>query len=293
MAGRAIRIFLADGTPTGLRTAEIGLSTCKAVIAPRVSLKALAERPEAKRTGVYVLIGDDEAHAARKAVYVGEGDDVFVRIRRHDDQKDFWDHVLLFVSKDENLTKGHVRYLEARLIDIATSARRATVTNGTEPEPPRLPEADVAEMEEFLDQVRMLASVLGVSVFDTAEASTSVRGAVEDEVRVSMAGDGYAAQAVVRQSQLVVLEGGMARDKEAPSLGKSSRSLRAELLDVGVLKRVANGLIFTQDYAFDSASGAAQAICGANVNGRISWRLVDGRTFKEWQDEQFPDSDAG
>jgi hypothetical protein len=157
VGGRAIRIFLVEGTPTGLRTAEIGLSTCKAVMAPRVALEALSRRSESKRTGVYVLIGDDQQHAARKAVYIGEGDDVFVRIRKHDDEKDFWEHVVLFVSKDDNLTKGHVRYLEARLIGIANSARRATVTNITAPDLPRLPESDVAEMEEFVEQVRLLS----------------------------------------------------------------------------------------------------------------------------------------
>jgi hypothetical protein len=292
MGGRAIRIYLAEGTPNGLRTAEIGLSTCKAVMAPRVALDALSRRGEARRTGVYVLIGDDEQHAARRAVYVGEGDDVFVRIRKHDEEKDFWEHVVLFVSKDENLTKGHVRYLEARLIQIATSARRATVMNGTAPEPPKLPEADVAEMEEFLEQTRMLASVLGVTVFETADASSSTTSVAPNEPTLSLSGEGYEARGVVRQGQIVVLKGSVARPKEAPSLSVSSRALRAELLDAGVLAKTPSGLTFSQDYAFDSASGAAQVINGANVNGRTSWRLADGRTLKQWQDEQLPESSS-
>lgn len=293
MGGRAIRIFLADGTSTGLRTAELGLSTCKAVMVPRVGLEALSRRPEARRTGVYVLVGDDPDHPARRAVYVGEGDDVFTRIRKHDDTKDFWDQVVLFVSKDENLTKAHVRYVEARLIALAQSARRATVQNGTEPEAGRLPEADQAEMEEFVEHIRMLASTLGVTVFDTTpmpSPNPSVGSATD--VKLTISGKGYSATAVLRQAQFIVLKDSVARIEEAPSLGASSRALRAELLDVGVLKSTASGFVFTQDYTFDSPSGAAQAINGANVNGRTSWKLADGRTLKDWQDEQLGGAEA-
>lgn len=274
-----------------MRTAELGLSTCKAVVAQRDALVALAARPEAKRTGVYVLVGDDPAIAGRRAVYVGEGDEVFARIRAHDNDpsKDFWDYVVLFVSKDENLTKAHVRYLEARLIQLATEARRATVTNGTAPDAGRLPEADQAEMEEFLVHVQMLASTLGIDVFQAAAAapapSTPSRG---EEPEIRLGGDGYSATAVVRQGQFVVRLGSVARLKEAPSLGESSRAKRAELLASGVLTKTDTGYVFALDYAFESASGAAQAICGANVNGRAVWKLADGRTLKEWQDAQLP-----
>jgi hypothetical protein len=291
MPGRAIRIFLASGVPSGLRTAELGLSTCKAVMAPRIDLDGLSRRAEARRTGVYVLVGEDETHIGRRAVYIGEGDDVLVRIRNHDDNKDFWDQVLIFVSKDENLTKAHVRYLEARLIGLANAARRATVMNGTAPDPARLklPEADQAEMEEYLEHVCMLASTLGVSVFEAAPNESASASESEPEVRISMSGSGYQASAVVRGGRIVVLSGSRARRQEAPSLGSYTRALRAELLDTQVLAADAEGLHFTQDYAFESASGAAQLIAGANVNGRVAWRLPDDRTLKDWQEAQMAD----
>jgi hypothetical protein len=294
MAGRAIRIFLASGTPAGLRTAELGLSTCKAVMAPRVDLDTLSRRSEARRTGVYILVGDDENHVGRRAVYIGEGDEVFVRIRSHDSSKDFWDQVLLFVSKDENLTKAHVRYLEARMISLASEARRATITNVTAPDPARLrlPEADQAEMEEYLEHVRMLASTLGVNIFESAPAESTVTESREADIRISMSGTGYDATAAVRGGQVVVFAGSHARVQEAPSLSASSRALRAELIDSGVLEKSEVGWRFSRDYAFDSASGAAQAIAGANVNGRVAWRLSDSRTLKEWQDSQLADSEA-
>lgn len=37
---------------------------------------------------------------------------------------------MLFVSKDENLTKAHVRWLEARLVADVHKAKWAEITNG-------------------------------------------------------------------------------------------------------------------------------------------------------------------
>ena len=123
MAGRSIRLFLVDGSATGLRTAELGLSTIKALVVPRASLaQALQDREEIKRTGVYLLVGADRNNPGRKQIYIGEGDVVAVRLSSHakDAAKDFWEEAIVFTSKDENLTKAHVRYLEARLLRLTS-----------------------------------------------------------------------------------------------------------------------------------------------------------------------------
>jgi hypothetical protein len=57
--GKSVRLFLADGTPGGLLTAEIMNWTGHVIAAPRSDMPALLKRPEVGRTGVYLLIGDD------------------------------------------------------------------------------------------------------------------------------------------------------------------------------------------------------------------------------------------
>lgn len=52
MKGKTIRIYLVDGEPTGILTAEIINWTGKVLVAPRSQLADLAKRPEVKRTGV-------------------------------------------------------------------------------------------------------------------------------------------------------------------------------------------------------------------------------------------------
>jgi len=51
--GRTIRLFLVDGKPTGIMTAEIGNWSGKIVIGGRADLPEIVRRPEAGKTGVY------------------------------------------------------------------------------------------------------------------------------------------------------------------------------------------------------------------------------------------------
>ena len=81
--GKSVRLFLADGTPGGLLTAEIMNWTGHIVAAPRSDLAALLKRPETGRTGIYILIGDDPESVGGQMAYVGEGDDVSKRLYQH------------------------------------------------------------------------------------------------------------------------------------------------------------------------------------------------------------------
>ncbi len=135
MKGRTIRLYLVDGTPTGILTAEIINWTGKLFVAPRSQLADLAKRDEVRRTGVYLLVGPDPDRPGRDRVYIGEGDNVLKRLIDHDKDanKAFWSRTAVVISKDENLTKSHGRYLESRLIEKAVAAVRATCLGSREP----------------------------------------------------------------------------------------------------------------------------------------------------------------
>jgi hypothetical protein len=128
MSSATIKLFLVHGDPKRLRTAELSNWTGKAIAGPRSELDGVLAREEAAKPGVYFLSGVD-SESGKSAVYVGEAESIRDRLRGHLD-KDFWNHVVFFVSKDENLTKAHIRYLEGRLIEQARSVGRAMVMNG-------------------------------------------------------------------------------------------------------------------------------------------------------------------
>jgi hypothetical protein len=295
--GRTITIFLVDGTTTGIRIGEIGNRSIKAVYVPRGAIEAFADREEAKRTGVYLLVGDGPS-PSRLRIYVGEGDDVLQRIVAHngDPKKDWWGRVIVFVSADANLTKAHVRHLEARLVDLATSAHRCEVENKTEPGGGTLPERDRSLMAEFLDQIQTLLATFGVEVL--TPVTVPLDGAVQRPARVeggvvlTLRGDGFAARCVLRNGEFVVLEGSFARVKQTPSVGEGAAACRSELSASGVLVRDADRLRFTQDWSFGTASAAAQVVVGASINGRTAWKLDDGTTFADWQAQRLGRGDG-
>jgi hypothetical protein len=288
MHGRSVRLFLVDGTPQGMRTAEVGNWSGLALVCPRTDLTKLGARPEVRRTGVNILVRPSETTAAGVAVYVGEGDDVWARLTSHDDKKDFWTWVVLFVSKDDNLTKAHVRWLESTLAREIKIAKRADIMNANEPPAGKLPEADTADMQTFFDNVRLLLPTLGINVFGVEAPKKDV--AVADALILEIQWENAKAECAVREGQFVVRAGSLARTKEVDSIGQWTHALRKTLRESGVLVPVEDGklLRFTQEYAFDSPSAAAAVVAGSNVNGRLLWRVKGtGVSYKEWQEQQL------
>ena len=108
--------FLAEGDPASVRTAEISNWTGKAVAGPRSQLDLVLKRDEAAKPGVYFLTGVNP-ETGKQRVYIGEAEAIRSRIKNHLD-RDFWKTIIFFVSKDENLTKAHIKYLEGKLIEM-------------------------------------------------------------------------------------------------------------------------------------------------------------------------------
>lgn len=134
--GRSIRLFLVNGSPKGLMTAEIVNWTGHVLTGPRNKLAELVQRPESKRTGIYFLVSSDPDGGALTLVYIGESDVVSTRLKRHNRMqesggRDFWEHVWLMTSKDQNLTKAHAKYLESRLSRNVSNSGLCKLVNGT------------------------------------------------------------------------------------------------------------------------------------------------------------------
>lgn len=297
-AGKSVRLFLADGTPGGLLTAEIMNWTGHVVAAPRSDLAALLKRPEASRTGIYILLGDDPKSVGGLMAYVGEGDDVGKRLYQHaraetQGGKDFWDRAVIITSKDANLTKAHARYLESRLIALGLQARRAKLTNSTAPEPILLPEADASDMESFIDQARIVLPVLGVNIFRAATVGPArpVDDTTEEPVdwptfELRLKKDGIVATAQEIDGEFTILDGSTARLKWTGAGGHNYRSLREKLENDGTLVPSVDGvnMRFTHNQVFASPSAAAAVVTGRSANGRNEWVLPGARTtYGDWQ----------
>lgn len=291
--GRSVRLYLAEGSATGILTAEIVNWTGHTLAAPRTRLDVALKRDELKRTGVYILYGDSSG-GDLPAVYIGEGDDIAARLRSHatSEAKDYWDRFVAVTSKDMNLTKAHVKYLEGRLITLVKEARKCDLRNRTEPSFDRLPEADISDMESFLEELQLILPVIGVEFLRKPQVSHSAPTAPE-EIQVLFAvrhlTKGIDARAVEIDGEFVVLAGSTGSLNIASSFNDKLKLLRDQALESErAVKIDASTFRLLQDISFSSPSAAAVFLFGTSRNGRTDW-LVEGqsKTYAAWQDAKI------
>lgn len=277
MPSATIKIYLPHGDPKRLRTGEISNWSGKAVAGPRTELDQLLKREEADNVGVYLLTGVDP-FSGGAAVYIGEAESIQTRLKQHVD-KDFWSQVVFFTSKDENLIKSHIRYLEGRLIELTKAAGRAGLTN-SQATTSKLPESDRADMEIFLVKIEQLLPALGVEVLVPITAPPESK---EEERLLFCEISGLKASGRLTPSGIVVL----AHSQAVASLRPSAKdypwviNAREQLQKDGVLVPTEGHLVFTKDHEFSSPSAAAAIIHGGTANGRTAWKDASGTTLKQ------------
>ncbi|MCK8067862.1 GIY-YIG nuclease family protein [Cobetia sp. 1CM21F] len=297
--GRSIRLFLVDGTPSGLMTAEIMNWTGHVITGPRGKLSQLVQRPECSRTGIYFLIGPPAEDSSLPSVYIGESDDVATRLKQHnrpEDKggKDFWERVCLVTSKDQNLTKAHVKHLESLLMQAAREAGQCRLLNGTAHEYGGLPESDRADMAFFMEQIRTVLPVLSFD-FLRERPKPSASSTIVEPADISAQASPLFVAEVPRfgikalgkeiEGEFYVLKGSLAKGSWTGK-GGGYQNLYQQLCDNGVLIEAEKGLrCFSTDQAFSSPSAAAAVVSGRAANGREHWKTeATGQTYADWQD---------
>lgn len=275
---KTIKIFLIDGDPNGRLSCELSNWTGKAYKIPRIKIKDCSDRSDLTNTGVYLLFGKDDE--GKEMVYVGEGESILKRLNQQLTEREFWNETIAFISKDENLNKAHVKYLENRLYDIAKAAARYKVENGNTPTQSSISESERAEMEEFIENIKMLVNTLGHKVFDDKR---EIQTKQKQEVFLIKAARGTDAQGEPTSDGFVVFKGSKAARTTVPSMTPSFIKLRQQLIEKNIIKQADDTLEFTEDYIFTSPSLAAAIVMGRNANGLEEWKLKSGVTLKAFE----------
>jgi hypothetical protein len=293
-AGRLVRLFLTEGSAHGIVIADIGNWNGKALAAPRGRLPELLRRGEASRTGVYILLGPDPERVDGLLAYIGEADDIAARMKIHlrSEAKDFFDRIVFLVSSDEALTKGHVRYLESRLIKLTQEAGSVALTNDTHPDFQRLPEADRVDMDIFIEHAAMVLPVLGCDLFrkrsQTMSAPTAEPVSGVDSALPVFAFSTGGASATAREAEdgFVVLSGSTARRTPSETFPAGYRALRDKLTEAGQLVACPSPdlVLFASDVTFTSPSAAASIIAARSASGPLEWKLAGtGQSYRDWR----------
>ena len=273
--GKAIELFLVNGTAESLITAELSNWNGKAIKIPRTEV-SVCDREDIKGVGIYFLICQEDD--GTDSVYIGEAENVLDRLTQHlrdyqsGKEKYYWNTAVIFVGRD--LNKALIRYLENRFIEIAKECGRYTVLTKNTYKNTVLKEAQIASMEEFIDNVKILINTLGYKVL------VPVPKANDETIYLYCKGSGASAKGFVSAGGFTVLEGSTVSDHTVPSLetnGKSYYNLRNALFKDGTI----SDRVFTRDYEFKAPSAASAVILGHTSNGNVDWKTADGTKLKD------------
>lgn len=290
--GKSIRIFLPDATVTGIRHAEILNRTGQAIACPRSRFDELKKWPETVKPGVYFLfearLGDSKPKA-----YIGESENVAERLLAHDRKKDFWNEVVIFSNKDDNLSKSHIKYLESRLESLAKNADRYELENGNAPTQSSLSRSERDAMEELLEDIRLFLGTLGYPILEPliqsphsaliTDGPLIPSGASSDEFTFKV--HKLVARGVQSNEGFVLKKGSIASKTNTDSLSPKLVKLKEQLVIDGRLVRENEHLRLTRDLLMSSSSYAAALIAGTARSGPQSWYSVNGKSLKELEDQ--------
>ncbi|MDF3077594.1 MAG: methionine sulfoxide reductase [Sphingobacteriaceae bacterium] len=282
--GKTIKIFLIDGDPNGRMSCELSNWTGKAYKIPRVKIKDCVDRFDINNTGLYLLLGKNDE--GQDLVYIGEAEAILKRLNQHLLQKDFWNEAIVFISKDENLNKAHVKYLENRLYEIARSTSRYNLANNVIPTQSSISESDRAEMEEFIENIKLLVNTLGHKVFEEKrDLKSSLKK--KQEVFHITSSRGTKAQGIPTSEGFVVFKASKIAPVTTASFPLPMQRLRQKLIDENIAILVDEKLELTEDYIFTSPSAAASIVLGRSANGLTEWTLSDGRSLKRFETNEL------
>ena len=268
--GKTVTTYLVDGEPKGTRYAFISNKICQMFVIPRSNLDYLDKQKKLHKPAFYILIGEDEM--AKPQAYIGETENFRERVKDHDQKKTFWQKALIFVSKDADMTKTDVQYLEYLAVQQARQINRYSLQeNKQTPKEPNLPEYQKDAMDEFFEDIKFLTSFIGINIFETAPINQlpvfhfKRRGA---DARGVYDGNGFT---VLRDSVL---------SKDAVNSCHAIARREMIIKDYSQINENGNPVL-TSDVSFSSPSIAADICGGCSSNGWVDWKNDKGQTLDE------------
>jgi hypothetical protein len=287
--GKKLTVYMIDGNAYGPRLSEIGNWVGKAIYTPRASINKIINRSEFDNPGIYCLKGDPTDEAFDEKIYIGEAENIKLRLKQHlsDSNKDFKE-LIFFISKDELLTKTQIKYLESRLVQLALSAKTAQIDNGNSPSLPTLHEADISDMEFFLEQIKLILPVMGFnflisSTADYKQSNSKEENKVQEKYFIKT--KSFKATMLETDQGYIILKGSEAKKNLSKSCTKTYQNMRKKLIETKILVEIDNKLIFVEDAVFNSPSAAANMVLGRNSNGLTEWVNEKGIPYKEIQEK--------
>ncbi len=275
---KTIQMIIFDNNPNGMIMCELSNWNGRIFKVARAELNAFYTRNESVYTGVYFLFGRDDDN--NETIYIGEAENMQRRLKQHLNDPNYWNDVIVVISKDNILNKAHVKYLENLFYSLAFNSGRATIVNSNVPTKSSVSEYDEAMLEEFISNSKLLVNTLGYKVFDTIE-ETTVKDNNQADIKLYIkTKKGADAVGSIVTDGFVVYRGSKASATFTKSF--TYHKQRDKLIEN---KTIDENFTFSKDYIFSSPSTAASIVMGRNANGLTEWVTQEGISLKHLQEE--------
>lgn len=287
MRGKSINLYLMDGDAAGRIKCTLANWTGVAYKIPRTELDKCKERDDLKQSGVYFLfsVTDD---TGKGVVYIGQagarknGEGILNRLLEHkrNPEKDYWTEAVVFTTSNNSFGPTEISYLENRFCNLAILANRYDVKNSNDPTPGNITEEKECEMEEFIDNAKVIMGTLGHKLFEPVNKETPETNSTEQDdavklfLKITKKGVGtVTAEGYQSPEGFVVLKGSHISPEDDDTIFPAIRTRRKEV-------KVDTEWVLQEDVLCRSPSFAAMLVIGKHANGLTSWKTKDGRTLK-------------
>ena len=289
--GKSITLFLMDGSAAGRIKCTLANWTGVAYKIPRTELDNCRERSDLKQSGVYFLFGTSD-DTGKNVVYIGQagarkkGEGILSRLQEHkrNPDKDYWTEAVIFTTSNDSSGATEISYLENRFCNMAIEAKRYVVKNGNDPAPGNITEEKESELDEFIDNSRIIMGTLGHKVFEPLVEDKNTNHKPEQQCE----GDQILFLKRKSRKSGKVIEATCHQTEEGFVVKKGStiETIDSNTIPPGIKKARKNAVIdkngiLQENTLFLSPSYAAAFVIGGNVNGLTAWKNQEGKTLKD------------
>lgn len=164
---KTINLLLYDGNLSGVISIEdSSWNSGELYSAPRASVQDLLQTDACNKYGVYLLLSNS-------MVYVGQSSDLAKRLTQHTIGKDWWESAVILTTKDDNLTRSDIDYLEYVLIERAFAIDKLDCDNKKKGNPPKVDKFRRVILDQYLAEALFLMQLIGITVFSDGKAKKS------------------------------------------------------------------------------------------------------------------------
>ena len=276
---KTIQIFLPHGDPNGIKIATIRTRNIEVIYFSRNNLENLYKVMEKRnKVGIYFLFGLNEI-TEQKEIYIGEAEDVVVRLNQHNKNKDFWQKGYFVVDNNGLLTKSHIKYLENLFYNKIKESEKIKINNENEPTKSYVDETIEADLNgDIFETIKILLSLLiGEDIFEKIEKKSDNK-----DLFICKDSKGNYAEGKYLENGFLVFKGAKIRLNTVSSFnGKSNDKTRNFLINNKIIIKMNDFYMLENDYIFKSPSSASSVILGHNTNGWLEWKNKDGKTLND------------